>query len=103
MSTPPGRPQPLFWLLIGLIVLAAGVLVFGDGAAIFGLDQNDFGNVAYLVILLVVVGSALLGRRLGAGEVVRSAAAWLAIILVLVGVYAYRTGSPASARGSSAF
>ena len=91
MSTPPRRPQPLFWLLIGLVVLVAAVLIFrGDSGTIFGIEQNDFANVAYLLILLVFVGSALLGRRLGAGEIVRSAAAWLAILLVLIGAYAYR-------------
>lgn len=91
MSSPPRRPQYFLWLLIGLLVLSAGALVFrSESGSILGLDPNDFGNVAYLLILLVFVGSALLGRRLGAGEVVRSAIAWLAILLVLVGAYAYR-------------
>jgi aspartyl protease family protein len=91
VSTPPRRPQPLFWILIGAVIVVAGVMVFaGDSATILGLERTDFASIAYFLILLVFVGSALLGRRLGAAEIVRSAAAWLAILLVLVGAYAYR-------------
>jgi aspartyl protease family protein len=91
MSAPRRRPLPLFWTLIALVIIVAGILIStGDSATILGLERTDFANVAYFVILLVFVGSALLGRRLGAGEIVRSAAAWLAILLLLVGAYAYR-------------
>jgi aspartyl protease family protein len=92
MSTPqPRRPQSLFWLLIALIAIAVVVLILqGDAGTTLGLDRNEFTSVAYLLILLVFVGSALLGRRLGAGEIVRAAAGWLAILLILVGAYAYR-------------
>ncbi len=87
----PRRPQPIFWVLMAMLVIAAGALIFqGEVGSILGLGQGEFAHVAYLVILLVFVGSALLGRGLGAGEVVRSAAAWLAILLVLIGAYAYR-------------
>jgi aspartyl protease family protein len=92
MSTPqPRRPQSLLWFLFALIAIAAAVLILqGDAGTTLGLDRNEFANVAYLLILLVFVGSALLGRRLGAGEIVRAAASWLAILLILVGAYAYR-------------
>jgi aspartyl protease family protein len=43
------------------------------------------------VVILIFVGSALLGRGLGAGEIARATAGWLAILLLLVGAYAYRT------------
>lgn len=87
----PRRPQPIFWVLMAMLAIAVGALVFqGEAGNVFGLAQGEFAHVAYLVILLVFVGSALLGRGLGAGEVVRSAAAWLAILLVIVGAYAYR-------------
>ena len=87
----PRRPQPIFWVLMGMIAIAVAALVFqGEAGSILGLAQGEFAHVAYLLILLVFVGSALLGRGLGAGEVLRSAAAWLAILLILVGAYAYR-------------
>lgn len=92
MSAPQTRrPQPLFWLLIALVAIVVAVLALqGETGSTFGLQRGEFASIAYLLILLVFVGSALLGRRLGAGEIVRAAAGWLAILLVLVGAYAYR-------------
>jgi aspartyl protease family protein len=92
MSAPQSRrPQPFFWILIALVAVVAAVLMLqGDADTTFGLARNEFANVAYLLILLVFVGSALLGRGLGAGEIVRAAAGWLAILLILIGAYAYR-------------
>jgi aspartyl protease family protein len=85
------RPQPLFWLLIVLLVIATSIVVLqGEDETTFGLERGEFASIAYLLILLVFVGSALLGRRLGAGEIVRAAAAWLGILLILIGAYAYR-------------
>ncbi len=43
------------------------------------------------MVVLVFVGSALLGRGLGIGDIVRAAFGWLAILLVIVGAYAYRS------------
>jgi aspartyl protease family protein len=81
----------VFWLLIAVLAVSIVAVVIQDNASTFlGLRQGEFAQLTYLLILLVFVGSALLGRRLGAGEIVRSAATWLAILLVLVGVYAYR-------------
>ena len=41
-------------------------------------------------MILLFLGSALLGRGLRAGEILRSVFVWIAIALVLVAVYAYR-------------
>ena len=89
---PRGRPQPLFWLLIALVAIVVAVLAMqGDTGQVFGLRKEDLSQLGYLLIVLVFVGSALLGRNLGAGEVIRATAGWLAVLLVLVGAYAYRT------------
>lgn len=92
MSPPPPRRLPLlFWLLIAMLLVAVvAVIMTGSAGTILGLRQGEFAQLAYLLILLVFVGSALLGRRLGAAEIVRAAAGWLAILLLLVGAYAYR-------------
>jgi aspartyl protease family protein len=90
--SPQGRPPYLFWLLIALVT-GGSVLLLAQGRSgnqLLGLEPNDFAQLFYLVVILIFVGSALLGRGLGAGEVVRSAAGWLAILLVLIGAYAYR-------------
>lgn len=87
----PRRPPVFLWLLLALLVLLALLLVTrNDGAPIFGLRRDELGQLGYLLIILVFVGSALLGRRLGGGEVVRATAAWLGVFLILIGGYAYR-------------
>jgi aspartyl protease family protein len=92
-SQPPQRRRALlFWILIAAVALMIGALVVqGDAGGLFGLKRDEFAQVGYLLIILVFVGSALLGRGLGAGEVVRSAVGWLAILLIVVGAYAYRS------------
>lgn len=89
---PPRRQQSLFWILVAALAVVIAVLVVqGDAGMTFGLKRDEFAQVGYLLIILVFVGSALLGRGLGASEVVRSVVGWLAILLVIVGAYAYRT------------
>lgn len=85
------RPYVFLWVLIGLLVLLGLLLVTrNDSSPILGLRRDELGQLGYLLIILVFVGSALLGRGLGAGEVVRATAAWLAVFLILLGAYAYR-------------
>lgn len=85
------RPSAFLWVLLGLLVLLALLLVTrSDGAPIFGLRRDELGQLGYLLIILVFVGSALMGRRLGGGEIVRATAAWLGVFLILIGGYAYR-------------
>lgn len=92
MSQAPRRRAPLLlWILLAAVLVTLIVVMMPrEGDVILGFDRNEFAQLSYLILLLVFIGSALLGRRLGAGEVVRSAAAWLAVLLLLVGAYAYR-------------
>jgi aspartyl protease family protein len=92
--SPPRRRRPdfIFWILVAAIVGVAATLASNNGSgSTFGMPNRDFAQLGYLVVILIFVGSALLGRGLGAGEVARATAGWLAILLVLVGAYAYRT------------
>jgi aspartyl protease family protein len=66
-------------------------LVVNNRSLISGLDGDDYAHLGYLLLLVVFVGSALAGRGLRAGEVVRSIFAWSLILVILVGAYAYRT------------
>ena len=93
MTAPPPRPrrQFSFWLLLAVIVAVSVALAARNSAGdTFGISNHDFVRAGYLVVVLIFVGSALLGRGMGAGEIVRAAAGWLAILLVIVGGYAYR-------------
>lgn len=51
-------------------------------------DQNL--NLIFAIGALVLVGSALFSRRIGLGEMVRSALAWLAIFAVFIVAFTYK-------------
>jgi aspartyl protease family protein len=93
MTTPAWRrrPQFVFWILLAAIIALAVALASNDAeGTTFGLSNREVTQVGYLLVILIFVGSALLGRGLGAGEIVRATAGWLAVFLFLVGAYAYR-------------
>lgn len=77
-----------------LLVLGAGLalLVFNHSSGqTFGIDNNDFGQLIYLVPIAGVLGAGILaGRRGGMNEALRNLAIWLVIILGLVAAYLYR-------------
>jgi aspartyl protease family protein len=80
-----------FWVLLILaLALAIGLAASNSEGLTFGVDNHELGRAAYLVVILVFVGSALFGRGLGAGEVIRAVTGWVAILLLLVACYAYR-------------
>jgi aspartyl protease family protein len=92
MPAPRRRPTFVFWILLAAIIALAVVGISGNpGGVTLGIANHDLTQVGYLVVILIFVGSALLGRGLGAGEVVRATAGWLAVMLFLVGAYAYRS------------
>jgi aspartyl protease family protein len=92
MTNPPVRNSgPGFWALLALVVAIAIVLAARNGSGeTFGIADHDFVRGGYLVVVLIFVGSALFGRRLGARDFPRAATGWLAIFMVIVGGYAYR-------------
>jgi len=87
----PPRRSFTFLLLIGFTIAVVIALFANNRTAMAGLDGDDFAHFGYLLLLLVFVGSALLGRGLRVNEVVRSALAWAVILVVLLGAYAYRS------------
>ena len=85
------RAPFLLWLLIALVAAIVVALVANnDTGATLGLANEDFAQLGYLVVLIIFVGSALLGRGLRAREVIRSILGWFLLLILLVGVYAYR-------------
>jgi aspartyl protease family protein len=54
-------------------------------------DSEELAALGTLLLVLLFVGSAFLGRRLSAGEIIRGVLGWAAILLVLVTGYAYRS------------
>ena len=87
MSRPP---RMFFWIVLLLVVAGVAALAV-KLAPSFGFDVTTDGSVrlVYFVALLVFVGMALAGR-VGLREVVRGVLGWAAILIVVVGAYAYR-------------
>ena len=85
------RPPRLFFWLMLLLVAAGFAALAVMLAPSFGYDMSSGGPVrlVYFVALLLFIGSAVVGR-VGAREVVRAVLGWGAILIVLVGAYAYR-------------
>jgi aspartyl protease family protein len=81
-------------LTIILLVIGAGLalLVFNhDSGRTFGIDNNDFGRLVYLIPIAGLLGAGILaGRRGGMNETLRNLAIWLVIIMGFVAAYLYR-------------
>ena len=93
MSAPGPRRRPpyLLWFLLAAMALMVFALVANnDLGETVGIANEDFARAGYLGLLLVFLASALAGRRLNVGALLRAVAGWAAILLVLVGGYAYR-------------
>lgn len=80
-----------FWFILALIGAAAIFLVLRDVAS----DEPDFsddgvGSALYLGILGLVIAAGIVGSRRHFGQMARSLALWVLIILALVAGYQYR-------------
>jgi aspartyl protease family protein len=77
-----------------LLVLGAGLallVINHDAGRTFGMRNEDFGQLIYLIPIAGLLGAGVLaGRRGNAGQVLRYAAVWLVIIMALVAAYLYR-------------
>lgn len=76
-------------IVVGVAGLAALLLAGEDGAP-FGIESDSFARALYLGLFGLVVGAGILRSGIPFGNVTRMIAAWLAILLVLVGGYQYR-------------
>jgi aspartyl protease family protein len=84
------RRRVLWSLLVGLAVALVLLIIRHDAGTIDGLDQ-DFGSLAYKIVLLVVAGSMVLALfRHRFTEAVTAALLWVVIGLALVVGYTYR-------------
>lgn len=79
------------WIVIGLIGLAALVLILNhDSGTVFGLRGDDFASLVFYGLWGTVIAAAIIPRSGGLGTAARNAAIWLLVILVLVAGYVYR-------------
>ena len=81
----------VYWIAIGLLAAGLAVLIVNDEVGrTFGLPNQDFGSALYLSILGLVLAAGLLGSGMGVRAAMRNLAAWIVIVLVLIGGYQYR-------------
>ncbi len=80
------------WVALGVLCAAAVALIVShDAGSIAGFSNEAFARLVAGLALVVFIGSALLGAYRGRiGTAARDIAAWLLLMLFLVGVYAYR-------------
>lgn len=79
------------WLAILVLIGAAVALVVSrDSDTIAGFAQDDFARLVYGLALLVFLGGALTSARGRLFQAVKHLTGWLAVMLVLVGLYSYR-------------
>jgi aspartyl protease family protein len=78
-----------FWYAVA--ALCAGLLLFfiADGTG-SGLDGDGMARLVYLGVLGTVVAAGIFGSGRRLGEVARTLAVWMAIILAFVAGYEYR-------------
>lgn len=80
------------WIALGLLCVAAVALIVShDAGAIAGFSNEAFARLVAGLALVVFLGSGLLGAYRGRiGTAARDIVAWLMLMVLLVGVYAYR-------------
>lgn len=77
----------LFWIIIGVIGVAAIVLVMNhDSGESFGIGNYEFSQMIWLGAIGLAIGSSILARRMPVGHSLRQMAIWVVIFLaVMVG------------------
>ncbi|TCT13475.1 aspartyl protease family protein [Tepidamorphus gemmatus] len=80
------------WLGLILLGVAAVILIVRHSAGSVGsLTTDEFGRLAYLAALLLIVGAGVVtSRAFDAGTALRQASIWIALLLGLVLLYSYR-------------
>jgi aspartyl protease family protein len=84
--------QRLLWLLlIGLLIAILMIIVQRGGDRIGPLSVNDFGSLAYKLLILIFLGSAALTMfRERFTQALTAALLWVVVGLILVIGYSYR-------------
>jgi aspartyl protease family protein len=82
-----GGPRLLIGIALVVLIVLAVLYLARHG---FVVDEADLPRLAGLVAILIFLGVGLIGRQIGAWQVIRSMVGWAAIILVIAGLYASR-------------
>ena len=81
----------LLWIVLGVMALGLVLLIAsGDSGTVFGVEDEMFARTLYLGALGAVIAAGILGSGLRFGQMARTMAIWLVIILALTTGYQYR-------------
>jgi aspartyl protease family protein len=85
------RSRLLLLVLIGIVIASLLLLARSGDGMIGPLTTNEFGSLAYKILILVFVGSVVLTMfRERFSQAVTAALLWVAVGLALVVVYSFR-------------
>jgi aspartyl protease family protein len=85
------RSRLLLYLLLGLLIAILIILARGGEGTVGSLSTNEFGSLAYKILILVFLGGAVLAMfRQRFTEAVTAAMLWVVVGLALVVAYSYR-------------
>ncbi|MCO6186246.1 TIGR02281 family clan AA aspartic protease [Rhizobium sp. L1K21] len=80
-------------LVLVLGILGGGLLLLiinHNGGQTFGMSNDDFADVVYLVPIAAIIGAGILASRERLGQNIKYLGIWTLIALVLVTAYLYR-------------
>ena len=81
----------LLWIVLGAMALGLILLIAsGDTGTVLGIADETFARTLYLGALGAVIAAGILGSGQRFGQVARTLAVWLLIILALMAGYQYR-------------
>jgi aspartyl protease family protein len=76
---------------LAIIGIGLALLVFNNSSGTtFGMDNDDFAGVVYLVPLALIMGAAIWAGRHTTSQSLRNLLIWLVIIMALATAYIYR-------------
>ena len=78
-------------IALAIIGIGLALLVFNNSnGTTFGINNDDFAGVIYLVPLALVIGAGIWASRHTASQSLRNLLIWLVIIMALATAYIYR-------------
>jgi len=92
-APPPHRPRSALLprLILGLAaIVILAILVFLVVDSGFTFEEGDMPRLIGLLAILAFIATGIIGRQMGAWQVIRAMVGWAAIILVVAGLYASR-------------
>ena len=79
------------WIVLGVVGLGLILLLAsGDSGTVLGMEDESFARALYLGAFGVVIAAGILGSGRRLGDIARTMAIWLVIILALMAGYQYR-------------